>query len=86
MLVIVDLTFMSENLNGSLPGAISLAICIFSMYIIWLKKWTWAKLYKTVHLPLYTVSCLNCTVLLSDTSITKNLKRHFNLNCSHPLA
>ena len=54
--------------------------------IIWLEKWTWAKLYKTVHLSVHMISCLNCTVQLTDSRIVNNLKRHFKLICSHPLA
>ena len=68
-------------LNGSQPDNINLAICIFCMYIIWLEKWTWAKLYKTVHWSVYMVSCMNDTVQLTDTSIVNNLKRHLKLNC-----
>ena len=54
--------------------------------LIWLETWTWAKLYKTVHSSVCMISCLNCTLQLTDTSIVNNLKRHFKLNCSHPLA
>ena len=47
-------------------------------------KWTLAKLCKTVHSSVHMIGCLNCTVQLTDTSIVNNLKRHFQLNCSHP--
>ena len=47
------------------------------MNIIWLEKWTWAKLYKTVHASVHMISCLNCSVQLTDISIVNNLKRNF---------
>ena len=47
------------------------------MTIIWLEKWTWAKLYKTVHSSVHMISRLNCTVQLTDISIVNNLKRNF---------
>ena len=49
------------------------------IYIICLTKWAWAKLYKTVHSFVYMISCLNCTVQLTDTSIVNNLIRPFML-------
>ena len=74
----VSLAFLSANLNGSYPDVI---LWLYCKYIIWLEKWTWAKLYKTVHSSVHIISCLNCTEQLTDTSIVNNLKRHFKLYC-----
>ena len=83
MLEKVGLAFLPANLNGSLPDVINLAIGIFCMNIIWLGKRTWAKLYKTVHSSVHMISCLNCTVQLTDTSIVNNLKRNFEKYGNH---
>ena len=74
MLAMVGLAFLSANLNGSYPDVISFSICIFCKNIIWLEKWTWAKLYKTVHAFVRMISCLNGTGQLTYSSIFDNLK------------
>jgi hypothetical protein len=53
--------------------SINLAIYVFFMDIIWFAKWAWAKLYKTVHSTVHMLSCLYCTVQLTDTDMASVL-------------